>query len=1022
MRHSSIKAGLCALFAGAAALAGTASVSAQTSDETAVRLHAEAAALLGHRVADGLSLDQRLAFEMQLDECATDPGACAALIGDLQTLTPSEGAFIPVRLIRSSGALLPGSDGEIVGADADVTAADAPASPSDVSRPQATDTIRPVVDSLTATPEVLDVDAGQTTLLIDYEVSDEGGSFLDLMLLDLEHMTDRSAPDISGGVFRPTGARTSGQARINLSDGVIPGDYRVRLAVFDAAGNGNDLSQPAPQVTIINSGADADAPVLDSLTITPNPLTLEQADGELTLSYEVRDVGPAGLEFLSFGLHEIDKWTSSGAVAHVFVNFTGESQAEGELTMTVPAGARPGEYYVSVYLNDQANNRLILNHEDPEPYRVLTLINDHADLQSPTVNRLTVTPDAVETSDLGSTLRVEYDLADEGGAGLKHFYMTLSQAEAQRRQTIYRSSLIEFDGAQTASGQFYFRLPPNFPTGAYYVGATLRDELNNAAGDGNSVGLATTQLIWVNEPGKRAFGPFPNVLEPDGEGRDIFRVTGLDSGPPQQIEVAFRNPEIPGFEGAYSDCDLAVQPSRHSGGEYLILAHELAACGVFGSADIVFQLTPQASDLNQNLDMRRFRLSESGMLSDVGSDRGPYSDWHEGRGEVEFGPFEWTETPGSGRLHQFRLSGLWEDRPHSMDIAIANAAVDGFSGAFTDCTIDIPLSEIENKAYIFTGADLAACGDFGRADLSFRFVDIADYGEPVTLTRLVTTAQGSITDFSFDQLTDLPIQPEDHTGGRSRIEAGPFEWTGGPNAPTQNLFRISGITSLPDQIEVAIANAAVSGYDGAFSDCNLTLRSDRSGANDYLISGADLADCGDFGRADLSFRITASQAALAEGARVRRIAIGAHGDLTDFNFDHDLRPTGEIRESSNGQSNIVLGPFEWTGDHTVGTQNVFRITGITGAPTRIQAALADSTSGDFSGSFLDCELTIRPERASANDYVITSNDLADCGNFSRANITFRIFANPENFQSEIRMRRFAVTRTGGLTDFGFDNQ
>ena len=83
-----------------------------------------------------------------------------------------------------------------------------------------------------------------------------------------------------------------------------------------------------------------------------------------------------------------------------------EEQAEGELTMTVPAGARPGEYYVSVYLNDQANNRLILNHEDPEPYRVLTLINDHADLQSPTVNRLTVTPDAVETSDLGSTLRV----------------------------------------------------------------------------------------------------------------------------------------------------------------------------------------------------------------------------------------------------------------------------------------------------------------------------------------------------------------------------------------------------------------------------------------------------------------------------------------------------------------------------------------------------------------------------------------------------------------------------------------
>ncbi|WP_306017505.1 hypothetical protein [Oceanicaulis sp. MMSF_3324] len=1011
MRHSLIKVGLCAF---AISLSG--GLGAWAQDDASAVAQAEAARLLELRARQGLDEETLTRFGMRLETCRHDAAAaCARLQAELETLDASGDGAPPLRLVRSETRLLPGSDGEIAQAEAGRSEAQR-------AHPQEADTIRPVVDLLTATPDVLDVDAGQTTLLIDYVVSDEGGSFLDLMLLDLEHMTDRSVPDITGGVFMPTGARTSGQARINLDAGVIPGDYRVRLVVFDGAGNGNDLSQPAPEVTIINSSADADAPVLDSLTITPDPLTLEQADGELTLSYEVRDVGSAGLEYLSFGLYQIDSPTSSGAVAHTYVNFTGESQAEGELTMTVPAGARPGEHYVSVYLNDQADNRLFLNHEDPEPYRVLTLINDHADLLSPTVNRLTVTPDAVETSDLGSTLLVEYELADEGGSGLKHFYMTLSQAEAQKRQTIYRSSLIEFDGAQTARGQFTFRLPPNFPTGAYYVGATLRDELNNAAGDGNSIGLATTQLIWVNEPGKRAFGPFPNVVEPDGEGRDIFRVTGLESGPPQQIEVAFRNPEIPGFDGAFSDCDLAVQPSRHSGGEYLILAHELAACGVFGSADIVFQLTPHASDLNQDIDLRRFRLSETGMLSDVGSDRGPYSDWHEGRGEAEFGPFEWTETPGSGRLHQFRVSGLWEDRPHSMEIAIAKAAVDGFSGAFTDCTIDIPLSEIDNTAYTFTGADLAACGDFRRADLSFRFVDIADYGEPITLTRLVTTAQGSITDFSFDQLTDTPIQPVSLSGGRAQVEAGPFEWTGDATAPTQNLFRISGLSGDPQQIEVAINNAAASGYDGAYTDCNLQIRPSRAGAHDYLISAADLADCGPFVRGDLSFRITAAATDMPDGVRVRRIAVGAHGDLTDFNFDHALSSAATIRDSGNGQSNVVLGPFEWTGDSTVGTQNVFRITGIDGLPTRIQAALADATSEGYSGSYLDCELTVRPGRASENDYVITSNDLADCGDFVRANITFRVHANTGQISTDVRMRRFAVTRTGGLTDFGFDNQ
>ena len=437
----------------------------------------------------------------------------------------------------------------------------------------------------------------------------------------------------------------------------------------------------------------------------------------------------------------------------------------------------------------------------------------------------------------------------------------------------------------------------------------------------------------------------------------------------------------------------------------------------------MFQITPQGADLSNRITLRRFRISETGMLSDQNVDRSPLSRWGEGPGALEVGPVEWTETPSSGRMHHFRLSGLTTSLPQSMDIAIANAAVDGFDGDYSDCTINVPFSAVTQGVYAFTSADLAACGDFGRADLSFRFTDIANYSDPVTLTRFVSTAQGAVTDFSFDQLTDVPIQLEATSGGLARIEAGPFEWTGDATAPTQNLFRISGLSGEPRQIEVAISNAANSGYDGTYSDCNLQIRPARSGAHDYLISAADLADCGTFGRADLSFRMTALADDMPDGVRMRRIAIGAHGDLTDFNFDHDVRPPAQIRASStNGQSNIVLGPFEWTGDSTVGTQNVFRITGIDGAPTRIQAALANTTSGDYSGSYLDCELTVRPERASENDYVITSNDLADCGNFARANITFRVHANTAQFSNSVQMRRFAVTLTGGLTDFSFDNQ
>lgn len=1019
MRHSSIKAGLCALFVGAAALAGTASVSAQMSDETAARLHAEAAALLAHRTADGLSLDQRLAFEMQRDECVSDPGACAALIGDLQTLTPSEGVFIPARLIRSSGALLPGSDGEIVDGDADVTAADAPASPSGTSTPQALDTQAPVVQSVSLRPSSVTVDQGETTVSFDYEITDEGGSYLDYMQIYLQgESSDLYLHLLTEEIG---GTRASGTVSAELPPYIPEDTYKVYVYVADLAGNLGENSTSRPILTVHNTNGDSESPVLEELEITPDPLVMTGEDAELTLDYRISDEGGSGLQIIYFSLsHTSSAPGGNSEIGRINVNGLDASTRQGSAVLTIPAYSWSGDYHVQVTAIDNVGNYLVLNGLDPSEDRIVRIENPFEDTQAPVVNRLSVTPDAVETSDFGATLQVDYNIEDPGGAGLRLLWVSLEHETLRYGNSSLLGPALRFNGAHTAKGSFNMSVPAGFPAGLYHVRTWIMDEVRNDQPFAKDI--ATTQLIWMNEPGKRAFGPFVGVVEPGGEGRDIFRVTGLESGPPSQIQVAFRNPEIYGFEGELSDCDLEILPARHSGAEYLILPQDLAACGAFGSADVVFQIIPNPADLDERIAMRRFRISETGMLSDQSTDRSPLSRWAEEPGAIELGPFEWTETPASGRLHHFRLSGLTDSMPQSMDIAIANAAVDGFDGAFDDCTLEVPLSAITQGVYAFTSADLAACGDFGRADLSFRFTDIASYSDAVTLSRVVTTAQGAVTDFSFDQLSDLPIQPEDLTGGRARIEAGAFEWTGGPNAPTQNLFRISGITSLPDQIEVAIANAAVSGYDGAFSDCNLTLRSNRSGANDYLISGADLADCGDFGRADLSFRITASQAALAEGARVRRIAIGAHGDLTDFNFDHDLRPTGEIRESSNGQSNIVMGPFEWTGDHTVGTQNVFRITGITGAPTRIQAALADSTSGDFRGSYLDCELTIRPERASANDYVITSNDLADCGNFARANITFRIFANPENFQSEIRMRRFAVSRTGGLTDFGFDNQ
>jgi len=1012
MAHSRITAGLCALVI--SAIGAPAALAQMSSGAGLAAGRAEAARALDARAREGLPAAQILAYERRLQTCDADAGACALLRDELQSLIVSADGPAPTRLIRSPATLEPGSDGEMAGATAHLQAGP--------DRPEAVDTDRPVVQSLTITPETLDIDAGETTLWVDYEITDTGGSYLDMMLLELQLVGDFTAPDIDGGQHALSGNRSTGRVRIDVNPYTRPGEYKVFLWAFDHAENSNDLSQPTPSVTIVNTASDTLDPVLNALEVTPDPLTLEGQDGRIEIAFDVSEPGGAGLDYVSFGLYHVDSPTYDGAISNSLISLSGETELQGRTFLNVPAGTPSGQYYISVQARDTARNILFLNQDDLTEDRTLTIRNGESDTLAPVIHRLTLTPDAVEASELGATVRVDYDVEDLGGSGLRSLSLWLAHDEAAKRQSILTTPLIQFNGQTRGSGSFNVRIPPNYPPGAYRVGLSLQDEIRNETGNGRTSGLATTQMIRLNEPGKRAFGPFPDVLEPEGEGRDIFRVTGLDRAPPERIEVAFRDPRIAGFEGAFSDCDLEVRPGRRSGGEYLILAQDLAACGAFGSADLVFRITPHPADLGERILLRRFRVSESGMLTDMVADRSPLSRWGEGPGALTFGPFEWTETPASGRLHRFRLSGLEDRIPQSMDIAIANAAADGFDDAFSDCAVDIPPSRVANGIYDFTSADLAACGDFGRADLSFRFTDIADYSESVTLTRLVTTADGSVTDFSFDQLMDTPLQPEAISGGRVEVEAGLFEWTGDANAPTRNLFRISGLDGVPGEIEVAINNAAASGYDGAYSDCTLQIRPERAGAHDYLISTSDLVDCGAFGRADLSFRITAAAETMPDGVRMRRIAIGAHGDLTDFNFDHAFQTAPTIREGDDGQSNVVFGPFEWTGDSTVGTQNVFRITGITGAPTRIQAALAHAASGEYRGSYLDCELTVRPGRVSDGDFVITSNDLADCGDFARANVTFRVFANTGQFSDTVRMRRFAVTRTGGLTDFGFDNQ
>lgn len=568
------------------------------------------------------------------------------------------------------------------------------------------------------------------------------------------------------------------------------------------------------------------------------------------------------------------------------------------------------------------------------------------------------------------------------------------------------------------------------------------------------------------------FGPFEwsgDQSNPSWTGvtTSIFRITGLEGGAPVSIRVAVDSPAWGSGNDDFDDCSLSIHTGRYSGSEYLVTPNDLLDCGGFERADLRFRVEVYGEDVASGLRMRRFVTNTSGGISDFsfdadgvnvvdasagaagatgpdmsrlqrsrtdgglwdvasGSSGSGNADAPAATAQAEFGPFEWTGDANASTQNLFRITGLDTGGPTAIDVAVANASSGSYTGTYADCTLTVG-SASTGAEYTFNQDSLADCGDFGRADLSFRITaDSEDVANGLTMRRIAATASGGLTDFAFDleSSTPTPLTAIDATRGRAVF--GRFEWAGDRTAPTSNVFRIVGFEGgAPLDIAVAIHSALRGNYQGQFSDCSLTIRPGRHNGSEYLITQADLADCGDFGRGDLMFRIRADLADVPEGLIMRRFAVGADGDLTDFRFDHtagsNARSVALPDGASPGMAAVEFGPFEWTGGASASTRSIFRISGLdSGAPERIDVALDNATTRNFNGVYEDCSLTIRPVRSGNSEFIIGSQDLADCGAFGRADISFRVVADQADVDGGLTMRRFAVTSGGGLTDFGFD--
>lgn len=859
--------------------------------------------------------------------------------------------------------------------------------------------IPPVIESASFEQETLDLGEKYFPppfrVLYEYTDLESGLARAEYTLINHEDPSDRQTRSYP---FYVLAQNLSGDHSLSSSFDLSVGRYDLAVRLFDKAGN-ETYEENLDSIEITSD--DTRNPAVYSLTLTPNQVQTSPTVTPVSLDYSLGDAGDGGLRELRLSLRDVNN--ASRTYALTPLRFTRESRVDSQSQISLPASLPPGEYFLSYELKDAAGNLATGTVSER-----LTVTGGTV---GPVFTALGAASDRVFTNDPSGELEVTYALQDGDEQGLGWVRMSLESETAPNVD----SGNIALGGVASAQGAYSFALDTLQP-GRYRLVATARDAQGNEATT-RDVLAGTPEFIDVLNPNQRRFGPFDwaGAGTTEHPFRDIYRLSGLSHGAPVAITYESTQERLNEIES----CTVEVAPQRYNGSEYLILSQDIPSeCTPAALRQAQMLITFASADDMETSTLSRFKVSPQGYLTDMGIDRASAPRAFDARQalQLEFGPFEWMETD-QGRQHQILFSNV--SGVSQIDIAIANASNTGFEGEFSDCTLYRTPTSRDETHYLLTPELLAECGDFGRADLTVRLSGPEPWIQPYTsAARLITTDQGAVSDFSADYAQARLPELTSQLGGLTLAVFPALEWTGDANAPTTNLFRLAGLNG---GAPVDIVLRAFQDED--WTDCELTVRAENTGAFDYVISGQDFASCPAFGRADLQFRFTYVSANQASGPpTLRRIAVGAHGDITDFGFDLDTSTPITPTPIANGLAEIEFGPFEWTGDHTVSTQNVFRISGLSGAPESVDLALMNATQEGFEGDYTDCSLQIRPNRARRNEFVIASSDLVDCDGFLRADIRFRIRAQADQFADEVRMRRFAVTRNGGLTDFGFDTQ
>ena len=221
----------------------------------------------------------------------------------------------------------------------------------------APDVESPQLESWEVSPTTINVDYAAATVTVIFRVTDSSG--VESPLITASHSSGQSTG--FAAISRISGDEYDGiwEAEISIPAGAAPGEWNVSLfPLRDTLGNSGSFGPSFGYQSFFNvestaEAPDVESPQLESWEVSPTTINVDYAAATVTVIFRVTD--SSGVESpLITASHSSGQSTGFAAISRISGD---EYDGIWEAEISIPAGAAPGEWNVSLFpLRDTLGN------------------------------------------------------------------------------------------------------------------------------------------------------------------------------------------------------------------------------------------------------------------------------------------------------------------------------------------------------------------------------------------------------------------------------------------------------------------------------------------------------------------------------------------------------------------------------------------------------------------------------------------------------------------------------------------